>query len=233
MRTFASVGIVFLVLLIQTFLQLIPGLFAIFYHNTSAKKSVKKADDLSLNFLAGVEIFAATIFVSIYIIFSVLYLHFPDFFTQIFPWMLAGILFALSVIVFLIYYRPRQKSTALFISRRHATKLITHAESVKTRTDAFALGAFSGVLELWLTIPLCITCIMLTILTLDLNTWPIIILYILCGLLPLFFIHALYHAGHNLASLERLRIKNKPLVRLVLSLSYLFLSLLLILLEIS
>ena len=50
-------------------------------------------------------------------------------------------------------------------------------------------------------------------------------LFILATILPLFLIRGFYRAGNNLAEIQRLRVHLKPLVRIVISLGFIFLSL--------
>lgn len=212
-------------MLIQAFLQLTPGIFSIFYHSALAKHSDKKADDLSLYFILGVEFFFATIFMALFLPVSFLF-TFQDFMSELFPWLMSGILGALSVASFFYYFR--NKETTLFISRRVAKNLTLRAEKVKNRSDAFLLGFFSGVPELLFTLPLIIISLVQGLESIALPTFPIIILYIISATLPLFLIRAFYRGGLNLADIEKLRVKNQPFFRLTITLSFLFLMILVI-----
>ena len=227
MSFFTSLGILFLAMLIQVFLQLSPGVFAIFYHSALANHTRKKADDLALGFILGQEIFAAIVFLTTYL-FAAFSFQDPNFFTaNILPWLLVGVFTAEAIFILCFYFRHDKsiKSTRLFITRKSATALTTHAGNVKTRSDAIALGLVTASLELPFTLPLYI------ILSLIVTSFPtisaslLIILYIIVASLPLFAIK-FFFAHHNLAIFVRLRIKYKPLIRLTLTVSYLLVAIL-------
>ncbi|MBR0488552.1 hypothetical protein IJJ39_02685 [Candidatus Saccharibacteria bacterium] len=225
MSVFVPVIILVLAMLIQGSMQLSQGIFSIFYHSTLAKFSHKKTDDLSLSFLLGVEFFFAIIFMSIYAAVNFLFLNLVDY--SIVFWIFAGIAFAIAICLFCFYFR-KTIATALFIPRRVAASFVTHATHVRTRRDAFALGFFSNLPELIFTLPLIIiVCFLLT-------TFPspascfIIIPYIIIAVIPLFVIRTLFSTRHNLAFVTRLRARLKPVIRTILSLSFITIAALLI-----
>ncbi|MBQ2695226.1 hypothetical protein IJG04_01120 [Candidatus Saccharibacteria bacterium] len=229
MSFITSVLILVLAMLIQAFLQLNPSVFAIFYHNALGKKSPKVADNLSLYFFFGIEVFCAIVFLSIYFLLSTIFTYFPYFMTNIFPWIMSGIFMALAIVSFFWYFRTGhncKKTTKLFISRSLAHHLTTCAEKVTTRSDAFLLGAFIGIIELGFTLPLYIICTFQIIYFTELSSFLIIILYIFSALLPLFIIHAIFLSHHNLANIQRFRIRKKPLFRITISLSFLIIAIL-------
>jgi small-conductance mechanosensitive channel len=93
MSFFISVGIIFLAMLIQSLMQLMPGIFAIFYHSALGKTSRQKADDLSLSFILGVELFTALFFVVAYAIISLCATE-PPFYEDTLPWIFIAIFFS-------------------------------------------------------------------------------------------------------------------------------------------
>lgn len=218
-------------MLIQAFLQLTPGIFSLFYHSALAKTSDKKADDLSLSFILGTEIFNTIIFLSIFSVIAYL-ISFPDFINGIFIWILAGTLGALSVASFLYYFR--KSGTALFIPRKIAHSLTLRARNAKTRTDAITLGFFSGVMELFFTIPLFIICSLVSLQNLAIfPSESVLILYIIVATIPLFTLRTFFRGNLNLADIQRLRTKNKSFFRLTITLGYLLLAILAIILGAS
>ena len=62
MNVFASIGIVLLAMLIMASLQLVPGVFALFFHYALGKHSLKKASGLGLFFILDAEIISAFLF---------------------------------------------------------------------------------------------------------------------------------------------------------------------------
>lgn len=223
MSIFISGVILVLVALILACMQLVPGVFILFYHYALGKNSAKKAHGLSPYFILGYVVFlVATWFIVHNLIFAIFY-HLGDISTQFFSWALAGVLLAESVLSFLFYYR-KGKFTELFISRPVAKALDVHAQNSKTRTDAFTLGFLSGIPELIFTLPLFIIS---SIALMNIPSHFRIVALIFSLSLAIFpFIHLihLFHFDHNLAEIERLRIRLKPIFRIIICLGFLTLA---------
>ena len=212
-------------MVIFCFLQLPSGLFAIFYHFRLGKTSKKQADDAALSFILGVEIFTTVIWLLTYII--IFCINFEDI-SPIFLWVMSGICLAESIAMLLFYFRRGKSTTALFIYRRSAKSLVTHAKNVKSRSDAITLGFISCLPELIFTLPLYIVCTTFLQSESVLPRALVIIISIIVTILPLFIIRFFLHSGHNLAELQRLRVKLKPHFRIILFLAYLAATLALI-----
>ena len=232
MSAFLSVIIILLAMLIQAFLQTSPGLFAIFYHHALGKTSAKKADDEALSFILGTEIFTAITFLIIYIIIDFIAAE-KITKNNIFTAILAGIFIAEAIIVFCFYYRKdkqkSQKSTRLFLPRHIVKNLTTRAEKVKNRSDTIALGLVTSSLEFLFTLPLYI---IISTEILDLSPrygFVYIIAYIVITTVPLFVVRTAFKTDHNLAEIQRFRVKKKTTIKLILSISYLLIGILIIL----
>lgn len=216
-------------MLIQCFFQLRPSIFAIFYHNASGKYSKSRADNLAVTYILGALVFNILTLLCINYIFVTLAYTSLNFTNGILVWIMVGILIALSLLSFFLYFRKSQ-GTELFISRKLAKTINASARSAKTNSDALLLGLFSGVPELLFTIPLYIV----SLLEMSrLNQSPItlaanIMLYAFVILIPIFIIYISYSFNRNLAEITKCRIKNKTFIRFVLSLSYLSLAILII-----
>ncbi len=229
MNVLISVGILILAMLIMAFLQITPGVFALSYHYAIGKYSKKKASRLMLFFIIGVEIITACVLLSVYYLISILcFGNFqPE--TSILTWIMIGILFAFSILSAFYYYR-RGNSTKLYIPRKFARALDSSAKSIKTNSDAFVLGVISIACELLFILPLFIVSA-IELMRLDLHSIPINLLAILltlAPLFPLFIIHYKFQAGYNLANILKSRSKNKSFNRVILSLSYLIIAVLII-----
>ena len=222
MSVLVSVIILFLAMLIQAFMQLSPGIFALFYHYALGKKSRKKADDLSPYYVLGYELFIAAVFFILCIfIFTLDYYSFINF--QYLSFALAGIFIAEAFVSLFFYYR-KGKTTALFLSRKFASTIEHRAKNIKTKPDAFILGFLSSLPELIFTLPLYLAVI---IALLDFTILPrsaVLIFFLLISLMPLFWIFGFYHTDHHFANLLRLRLKLKPVVKTVFFLCFLSLS---------
>ena len=231
MNVFASIGIVILAMLIMASLQLVPGIFALFFHYTSGKYSSKKASSLSLYFILGSEIISAFLFISAFLISYILFLNDLNPRNNVLTWIFIGIFVALSVACFFFYYRsPRSKNTELFIPRKYARILNLRAKSVKTPSDAFVLGALSNTYELVITLPLYIvTATEIMYMHSEYFADDVMtILYIIISSIPLLCMYHSFRIGHNLAHIQRTRVKDKPFLRIIISFSFFTIALLII-----
>ena len=227
MSFFTSLGIVLISMLIQAILQVNPSVFAIFYHSALAKKSRVKADNLSLSFILGTEIFVALMLVVLYLVFLFIFMDNPNFFEGIFAWLMVGVFFAVFVSSLLFYFRDGN-GTRLYLPRKITNGLVLRAEKVKTRLDAILLGFISSTFELVFTLPLFII-VIIQILNFSAGTRCVVVLsYILMSIVPLFVMRGFYRSHHNLAEIQKWRTKKKLAIRLSISLLYLCLTFLVI-----
>jgi len=208
-------------MLIMACLQLQSGIFALLYHYALGKYSKAKASDITLFFILGAETAAACLFVCSYYIANLFFLYQfrPE--TSFFAWVLVGMLIAMALMGFLCYFRPGS-GTRLFIPRKCAANLNTHARRVKSRSDAFTLGALSSICELPFTLPLYIIT-SIEIIEMTVEFFPsnlLTLLYIVVPTFPLFFTRWKFQTGHNLADIQRSRAKDKPFTRIILCFSY-------------
>lgn len=216
-------------MLIMASLQLTPGVFSLFYHYALGHFTKAKASYLSLFFILGAEIVTTCLYLSIFYLTCIFFfdnLH-PE--TSILFWTIAGILIALGIVSFFFYFR-RSAGTKLFIPRKYAEALDLSAKSVKTRSDAFMLGALSGTCELFFTLPLYIvTCI--EIMRMGSEGFAsnfLTIIYILTPVIPLLFIRWKYQSGLNLANIQKSRVHDKIFTRFILAFSYILIAILII-----
>ena len=234
MSFFISLGIVLLSMLIMASLQLQPGVFSLLYHYCLGKYSRSRASDLTLFFILGAEISSACIFLCCYYFANILFLYQfrPE--KSFLAWIAAGILLALAITSFFYYYRSG-RGTKLFISRKSAKSLDSRAHKVKTRSDAFSLGISSSIHELIFTLPLYIIT-SVEIIEMEVEFSPshlFTILYILTPTIPLFITRWSFQAGHNLANIQKLRVSSKHFTRIILSVSYVAIAILIIYFRIS
>lgn len=223
MSFFTSLIILLLLALIQVLLQLTPGVFAIFYHQTIGKKSRKTADNLSLYFVLGTEFFTTITFLFVYLTIFILFFYQTTFITNFLTWFLAGIFLVEGIVILFGYYR-RGQGSQLFIKRRTAQSLSIRAESVKTRLDAFVLGFITSGTEIIFTLPLYIVLAAGTMQLTNFPRYPIVISYIIIAVLPIFVTRTLFRVGHNLANIQRFRTRNKTFFRVAISLCYIIIA---------
>lgn len=234
MSVFTSLIIVLLAMLIQSFLELSPGVFAIFYHYNLGKTTAKKADDQALSFILGTEICVAIVFLATYITTN-FFITKDGKLDPIFIWTMSGIFLLEAIFSFFFYYKPARfqklttkkalkNSTMLFLPRSFASSLIYHIEHTKNRSSTIILGLVTCALELILTLPLYII-VSICIYYLSPNSNSVfIIAYIILATIPLFAIRTFFRTDHNLADIERLRVKKKLPTKFVISISYLVIA---------
>ena len=230
MSVLTSLGILVLTMLILAFLQLVPSVFSLFLHFTSGQYSKLKASDLAVFFILGTETFTVLILLFIYFLLS----NSPQLFwvldNPIFSWLIAGILAALGILIFILYFRRRSR-TELFISRQLARSFQTRAKTIKTRSDAFAFGFTSALPELIFTFPLYLVSA-ITIMQLGPDAFTragLIILLAIFAILPLLINFFLTSTGHTLADSLRFRTRNHYFFRTCLALFYLLTATIIIL----
>ena len=230
MSVFASVGILFLSMLIMAFLMLTPGVFANFFHHASGKYSRKKTDTFSLFFIFGAETLTALIFLFVSTIIWALPLSVINSNSGIISWIFVGIFIALSLATFLFYFHRNSSGSQLFIPRPIAQKLLNEPKYIKKRSDAFVLGFVSGIPELPFTLPLYFysTLTMIKISIAPTSFSALIILFAIITVCPLFILHTSFRTNHNLADYLRFRTNHKTFFRFFISFLYLLLAILII-----
>lgn len=224
MNIFTSLGIVILIMFILAFLQFIPGLFLLFEHYTYGQLSRKKASKISFFFIFGVCASVALLFLFIYFVLASSHLY-NIVNHSILAWIFSGIFIASSLIMFIGYFR-RGSGTELFLPRQFVHKYTELASHSLTPVEAFFLGFTSTIPELIFTIPLFIY-MTFELSIFEENILPKIILIvavILSSIVPLLAIQGLFNHHHNLALIQRFRVKNKAFLRWFLGLLYLLIA---------
>ena len=236
MSVFTSLIILLLATLIQSLLQLSPGLFSIFYHHSLGTSSAKKTDDRSLSFIVGTEITTALVFLIVYSCTTFFILENN---AQILLYVMAGIFLFEACFMFFCYFKSRhfKKSkntiTELFFSRRLTSALIHRVEKAKSRSDTILLGLVTAALELIITLPLYIIC-SVALLSISVNFGFIfIIIYTVAATIPLFCIRTYFRTGHNLAELTRLRSKSVVTLKIIFFLAFIIIAILVFLSALS
>ena len=226
MSVLTPVGIIVFSMLIAAFLQLVPGIFLIFSHFVTGKYSKNKASDLTAFFIFGVETATITMFLATY---AILCSASSIIDSTAFAWIAAGIFIALSLITLTLYFR-KGRGSRLFISRSFAKSIRTKVTTVKSRSDAFFLGFFSIVPELFFTLPIYFACsvAIMQLAPTSFGRAGLIVLFALTSIAPLLILHA-FSRTHTTADFIRFRFQNKSFFRFALSLFYLFLAILIIL----
>lgn len=229
MSILTSLAIIAIALLIIVFMYFMPGVFALFYHYCHGKYSKTKTKRLANAFILGVFTISLCLLLLILSSTFIFNTYFSQTATNYFVWTATGLLLALAVSTVFFYFRQGD-GTELFISRKTAAKYLVRIKTVKNTSDAFCLGIVSIIPELLFTLPLyIIVCYEITRIN---STYPAgIFLLAPCIIAPtisLVILQTRFECGQNLANIQRSRVHNKLFARIVMSISYLVLAVLII-----
>ena len=229
MNTIFSLGIIISAMLILSMLQLIPGIFAIFYHYTLGKTSRKKANKFGLFFIVGIISFALLAFTLTYCLACLLSKQSARLDDLCINWIMIGIFAAVGLSFFFIYYR-KGSGTKLFISRKISNCYQASSKKVKTNSDAFLLGFISGIPELPFSLPLffIVSTCLINLIDNPLIHFTVFLLVAISTSASSFITLWFYNADYNLANIGRFRTKNKSFFKTIISLIYFLIALLII-----
>lgn len=215
-------------MLIISFLQLVPGIFALFLHYANGKRTQKLTRKLVAWFIVGTGTASIVTFASLYAILCTTPTMQLIVNNEIFSWMMVGAFISLCLVVLGFYYR-KGRDSRLFLPRSFAATIHEKAPRVKTEPDAFAMGFFSVVPEYIFTLPIYMISA-IAIMKLgggNLSVMGLGLCLMLASILPLLMIYGLSHR-YNLAKYIKFRFDNKSFFRFTLSLYYLLIACLLI-----
>lgn len=192
-------------------------------HFTAGKFSQNKASDLAISFILGAE--TATML----ILFALCLVTTPPALTeffhgQVFAWIMAGILICLGLIFPIIYFK-KGPGTQLFISRQLASRFRHRVTSLKSSSDAFALGFAAVLPELIFTLPLyLLSSIALAGLAGSFITTAFaIVVFSIVAISPLLILHGLPRS-RTLADFLRFRFHHKTFTRFFVTFLYFLLA---------
>ncbi len=211
MDNFVNLSIILLAALSHAFFQLDAGGLLLLYHSSLGKHVPKKTRVLASNFILGVAFFlllCLTASAFIILAFSGGSLS-TDFLS-----ILVGILFAVSLIIFTIYYRTG-RSTELWLPKAVTRFIANRAKETSSRVEAFSLGMMTSLAE----VPFSLVLIVLasnSILALSRTAQIIaVLLYLFITTIPLLFIRVCVRQGKTIADIQRWRVRNKTFLRII------------------
>ena len=213
-------SVVFLSALSHAFFQLDLGGLLLLYHSSQKQHIPKKTRILASNYILGVltMIFLSLLAVSYFLLSLGRFLEVPELAV------LAVLLFAISLIIFTLYYRIG-RSTELWLPRSFARFISSRAKTTSSRIEAFSLGLLTSFAE----IPFSVV---LFILASDsfLRLAPClqalaILLYLFVSTLPLLFVRFFIRKGKTVAEIQRWRVKNKLFLRILGGVGFIVLAL--------
>ena len=205
-----NLAVILLCAFTHAFFQLDAGGLLLLYHSSLGKHVPKKTRILASNFLLGVSFFLALcLFATAFILLS-----FGGALSLSSLSILVGLLFAVALIIFTIYYRSG-RSTELWLPRAVSRFISNRAKETSSRVEAFSLGMMTSFAE----IPFSLVLLILaanSLLTLSpLSQLISVCLYIFIATLPLLFIRVCVRQGKTIADIQRWRLKNKTFLRIL------------------
>lgn len=216
-----NISIILLCAFSHAFFQLDAGGLLLLYHASLGKHVPKKTRILASNFLLGVAFFLALCLLAAAFLLSTL----ADGTLPVSSLsILVGLLLAVSLIIFTIYYRSG-RSTELWLPRAVSRFIGDRAKATSSRVEAFSLGMMTSFAE----IPFSLALLVLaanSLLTLSpLSQLIAILLYIFIATLPLLFIRVCVRQGKTIADIQRWRLKNKTFLRVLGGVGFVVLAL--------
>ncbi|MBR3368756.1 hypothetical protein IKG45_03130 [Candidatus Saccharibacteria bacterium] len=220
-ESLVNLSIILLCAFSHAFFQLDAGGLLLLYHSSLGKHVPKKTRILASNFLLGVAFFLTLCLSASSFILLIFFSGELSISTLS---LLVGILVAVSLIIFTIYYRTG-RSTELWLPKAVTRFISQRAKETSSRVEAFSLGMMTSFAE----IPFSLVLLVLasnSLLSLSLKSQLIaIFLYIFIAILPLLSIRVCVRQGKTIADIQRWRLKNKTFLRILGGIGFIVLAL--------
>lgn len=215
MSVFVSLSVIFLSALVHSFLALDLGGMLLLYHSTKGRFVTKKSRTLVSNYLLGsclmifLSLASATFLISLFS--SSLSLESLS--------LICGILLALAVIIWGVYYRTG-RSTELWLPRFVSRYISSRANSTSSRIEAFSLGMLTILAELPFSVLLFIMSGDALLSLSSLYAIYGILLYIFIALFPLLLVRIVLRRGSTIVDIQKWRVRNKSFLRILAGIGF-------------
>ena len=205
-----DIFIVVLAGMIHAMLQLGVGTLLLLYHASAGKHIKRKTGELVTNYIFGNG------FLTLALISGIAFIIYTIFNGAMNPAMLTiavGILVALSISIWLFYYRWGSKSTELWLPKTVAKFINKRANLTDNNTEAFGLGMLTCFAELPFTLMLMVAAAN-SILGLPegLRIFMVTV-YVLLSVSPMIAIRIAVTNGQTVVDIQKWRMKNKNFLR--------------------
>ena len=221
MDNLVNLSIVLLCALSHAFFQLDAGGLLLLYHSSLGKHVPKKTRVLASNFILGVAFFLfLCLNASAFVILSFSGGSLSTEFLSI----LVGILFAVSLIIFTIYYRTG-RSTELWLPKAVTRFISRRAKETSSRVEAFSLGMMTSLAEIPFSLVLLILASNAFLPLSKTSQLIAVLLYLFITTVPLLFIRVCVRQGKTIADIQRWRLKNKTFLRILGGIGFVVLAL--------
>jgi len=220
MSDFISVAIIVLSAIVHASLQLGLGCLLLLYHESAGKHITNKTRNLIGSFISGVGTIAFLLLATACFVVSN---TFDGALSMQILTAVIGILIALAIAMWFFYYR-RGTTTELWLPRVITRFINGRAKVTNSDTEAFSLGVMTSFAEL----PFIIILLLIagnSVLELEPMYQPLMVaFYTIIVIIPLIILNIVIRTGHNVAQIQKWRIKNKLFIRLVSGLGFLTLG---------
>lgn len=210
MEVYVSLSIIILGGLVTASLQLPLGTLLLLYHASLGKNIRKKTKTLASSFISGVTL------MNFLLLGTALFLIASLTSTGVLPDLghviIFGLLVTLGIIAWSFYYK-RKGSTELWLPRRLAKFIDSRAKLTNDPSEAFSLGLLVPLSEILFALPLLVLAGD-AILRLDLLFQAVgLVIFTIFGTVPMLALRLSIRKGHNVAEVQRWRLKNKNFFR--------------------
>lgn len=221
MESYIPISIIILSGLVAASLQLPLGALLLLYHASIGKNVRKKTKVLASSFISGVTLMNFLLLGTAIFLISVLTPagKLPEIGYSI----VLCVLLMLGIIAWFFYYK-RKGSTELWLPRHLARFIDSRAKATESDSEAFSLGLLVPLAEICFTLPLLVLCAD-AILNLSTPFQALgLVIFTVFSIIPLLALRFSIRKGHNVAEVQRWRIKNKTFFRIFTGAGFLVLA---------
>ncbi len=228
MEIFVPLSEVFLAAVIHASLQLQLGGLLLLYHASLGKHVRTKTKYLVDSYIAGVGML---VFLSLAATCFILGCYFDGKLYTEEILIIAGLLIAMALIVWMFYYR-RGRSTELWLPRTVAKYIDERAKNTNSNTEAFSLGVLTSLAEMPFTIVLYLVAANSIMALEPLAQLLAVAGYTLITILPPVILRLAVRRGQTIVEIQRWRVKHKNFFRILAGVGFLTLGLFILAFEV-
>ena len=208
---------VFLAALIHASMQLGLGALLLLYHASLGKHIKKKTRNLVDSYIAGI---GTLVFLGLGAVAFIMDRYFSE---ALYPeelMIVVGMLIALAIAVWAIYYRR----TELWLPRTVARFVDRRAKDTNSNTEAFSLGMLTSLAEMPFTLVLVVVASNSLMRLEPLQQLIALVLYTVISITPPIILRLAIRKGHTVVDIQRWRVKYKTFLRALTGAGFLVLA---------
>ncbi len=211
---------VFLAAAIHATLQLNLGALLLLYHASLGKHVKKKTRNLVDSYISGIGMLVFLILATFAFVLD-RYFEKPLYPEELV--IVAGMLVALAIAIWMFYYR-RGRSTELWLPRSVARFIDQRAKTTSNNTEAFSLGVLTSLAEMPFTLVLFVVAANSLLELPPLYQILAVAGYTIITILPLVFFRLAIRRGQTVVDIQRWRVKHKNFFRIITGVGFITLA---------